>query len=118
MLRVDVDVVRLETLQRAFDGTADARLAQLPFGHRLPGQGLRPELVRDDNLVARQLFECLADKLLVLEVGIHFRRIKERTAQFECPMHQPYGFLFLWRFAVGVCETHATHADSGDFDVS
>ena len=80
MLRVKVNVIRLQTLQRAFNGLADARLAQLSFGHYLSEQGLRPELVGDDHLVARQFFECLAHKLLVLEVGIHFRRVEERAA--------------------------------------
>ena len=115
---VQLYVVCLQSFQAAFNGKAYSVSAELSPGYvLLPHEGCRRILGAQYNFVTDR-FQGFPHQFFVAVGGIYFGRVVEGASHAVSLAHQSNRLFFFGNLAVCRAETHATHADGGDFQVS
>ena len=121
---IEVDIVRLQPLERGVDGTHDV-LAPVAAGIRIAGRTIVRELRGDDDMVAKPgLGDEAADKALAHAAGIGIRRVDEVAAGLDVAVEDGAGGRLVAAPGAadaadaGIAEGHgaerkAAHAQSG-----
>lgn len=119
VLIVDVDVVRLQALQRRVDGLADdlwTGIGNNGFVRRRRVQvEMNAELRADLDAIAEGLKRFAEERFVGMRIvrrAVDFGRIEEGVAKIDGLCEQFGHFFFISRFAVAVAHAHAAKADS------
>ena len=114
----EVDVVRAQPAQRAFDSLADVCRPAVRSSDRARVIELEPELRCDDDALAPsvQLSQCASKQLLVRVRSIRLGRIEKRASEFDGAMDggDRLTGVTLFRGAVRMTHPHQAEADGGD----
>lgn len=114
----EIDVVGLQSLERAFDNLADVLGAAVESARAAAiGIDVKAKLRGNDNMSAH-CGKRLTQQRLIGEGAIELRRIEERDTQIDCGTYQRQTRLLLHGTAVFTAQPHATEPESRDFQIA